>query len=116
MEFYYTIIIAFAIIALLIILIRCIVNGPKTKLNADMTGKIVIVTGSNTGIGKITALELLRHGAKVIFASRDEAKTQAVINSINNPVTRHNASFIKLDFGSFESIKNLNQNTNRSIS
>lgn len=109
MEFYYWILIAIAILTVLIVLIRCIANGPKTPLNPDMTGKIVIVTGSNTGIGKITALELLRRGAKVIFASRDEAKTQEVIDSIQDPAIRKNASFIKLDVGSFESIKNFVQ-------
>jgi NAD(P)-dependent dehydrogenase (short-subunit alcohol dehydrogenase family) len=109
MEFYYWILIAIAILTVLIVLIRCIANGPKTPLNPDMTGKIVIVTGSNTGIGKITALELLRRGAKVIFASRDEAKTQEVIDSIQDTAIRKNASFIKLDLGSFESIKNFVQ-------
>lgn len=105
MEFYYWIIIALAIFALLLIVIRCVANGPRTPLNPDMTGKTVIVTGSNTGIGKVAALELLRRGAKVIFASRDEAKTQAVIDSIQDPVIKSNASFIKLDVGSFDSIK-----------
>jgi retinol dehydrogenase-12 len=109
MEFYYWIIIAVGILALLLILIRCIANGPKTPLNPDMTGKIVIVTGSNTGIGKVTALELLRRGARVIFASRDEAKTRAVIDSIEDREIRKNASFIKLDVGSFDSIKNFVQ-------
>ena len=104
MEYYIWIIIAFATFILLLILIRCIANGPRTYLSRDMTGKVIIVTGSNTGIGKVTALELLSRGAKVIFASRDETKTQAVIDSIQNINIRQNASYIKLDVGSFESI------------
>jgi retinol dehydrogenase-12 len=105
MEFYIWIIIAFAIFILFLITIRCIANGPKTRLNPDMTGKIVIVTGSNTGIGKVTALELLNRGAQVIFASRDENKTLDVINSIEDPKIKRNASYIKLDVGNFESIQ-----------
>jgi len=109
MEFYYWILIALAILVFLIILIRCIANGPKSPLDQDMTGKTVIVTGSNTGIGKITALELLRRGARVIFASRDEIKTKAVINEIPEQDLRQKAFFIKLDLGSFQSIKNFTE-------
>jgi len=105
MEFYIWIFIAFAILILLLITIRCIANGPKSPLNPDMTGKIIIVTGSNTGIGKIAALELLKRGAIVIFASRDENKTNDVINSIEDPAIKRNASYIRLDVGNFESIQ-----------
>jgi retinol dehydrogenase-12 len=106
MEFFYWIIIALGILILLLILVRCIANGPKSPLNPDMTGKTVIVTGSNTGIGKVTAIELLRRGAKVILASRDENKTKSVINEIEDQAMRQRAHYIKLDVGSFQSIKN----------
>jgi len=98
------IIIALAIFILLLIILRCITNRPKTYLKPDMTGKVIIVTGSNSGIGKVAALTLLSRGARVIFASRDESKTQAVIDSIKDIKLRQNASYIKLDISSFESI------------
>jgi len=43
---------------------------------SEMKGKICIVTGSNSGIGKETALALAKMGAKVVMVvrSRSEAK------------------------------------------
>jgi len=92
--------------AFIIYILRKYFNGPKTNLEKSMIGKTIIVTGSNSGIGKTTAVELVKKGAKVVFANRDEEKTLAVINSIKDPEIRKNAYFIKLDLGSFESILN----------
>jgi NAD(P)-dependent dehydrogenase (short-subunit alcohol dehydrogenase family) len=48
----------------------------------DQRGKVAIVTGANSGLGRITALELARHGAKVVVASRNVAKGQATAEEI----------------------------------
>ena len=40
----------------------------------DLNGRVMIVTGSDTGIGYEAAHELARHGAHVIVATRDEKK------------------------------------------
>eukprot|EP01083_Nonionella_stella_P025532 70276_1 len=42
--------------------------------NKDLTGTTIIVTGSNTGIGKSTVKVLLSHGAQVIMACRHRTK------------------------------------------
>jgi retinol dehydrogenase 12 len=96
----------------IIILISCIIlyalrkffNGPATTNKKSMLGKICIVTGSNTGIGKETALDLLRKNATVIFAARDEGRTMQVINSIEDKNQRANAYFLRLDLSSYDSI------------
>lgn len=41
----------------------------------DMRGKIVIVTGSNTGIGRSTAFHISKMGATVILACRDPKRS-----------------------------------------
>jgi len=49
----------------------------------DLTGKVAIVTGSSRGIGKATAIELARHGAKVVISSRKQDACDAVAAEID---------------------------------
>lgn len=41
-------------------------------------GKVIIITGANTGLGKETAWELARRGAKVYMACRDLKRCETV--------------------------------------
>lgn len=93
-----------ASIAFILYILHKYFNGPKTKLSKAMNRKVVIVTGSNIGIGYSTAVELLKKGATVIFACRDEAKTNLAINSIKEPGLKENAQYMKLDLTNFDSI------------
>ncbi len=43
-----------------------------------MDGKICVVTGATSGIGRVTARELARRGARLVLTTRDDAKAQAV--------------------------------------
>ena len=48
-----------------------------------MGGKTAIVTGSNTGMGKETALELAKRGARVILACRNTEAGEAARQEIS---------------------------------
>ena len=49
---------------------------------ADLKGKVGVVTGGGSGIGKATALAMARAGAAVIIGSRDAAKSEGVVQAI----------------------------------
>ena len=49
---------------------------------ASMSGKTCIVTGANSGIGKETALELARMGARVVLVCRNAEKGKAALEDI----------------------------------
>jgi len=69
--------------------------------------KVVIVTGSNTGIGKETARVLVRMGAHVIMACRDIEKAKVALSDINEDTgTEDKITLLPLDLGSFQSIRN----------
>ena len=72
---------------------------------SDLTNKLFIVTGANTGIGKVTAKELARAGARVILACRSEAKTQPVLDEIRRDVANAKVEFIHLDLSDLTSVR-----------
>ncbi|KAM8714251.1 hypothetical protein ACLKA7_014394 [Drosophila subpalustris] len=94
-----------ALIGLAIYLIRDYMQGGQFKKQTDETGKVVIVTGSNTGIGKETVLELARRGATVYMACRDESRAEKARNEIIKETNNNNVFFRELDLASLESIR-----------
>jgi 3-oxoacyl-[acyl-carrier protein] reductase len=48
----------------------------------DLKDKIALVTGGNSGLGKATAIHLIKNGATAIITGRDHDKTQNVAEEI----------------------------------
>ncbi|EJD45542.1 NAD(P)-binding protein [Auricularia subglabra TFB-10046 SS5] len=82
---------------------------PKPQWTAadipDLSGKVVLVTGANIGIGKETAKELLAHNAKVYVAARDKAKADAAIAELKSVTGKENVHFLELDLADLHSVK-----------
>jgi NAD(P)-dependent dehydrogenase (short-subunit alcohol dehydrogenase family) len=76
----------------------------KDKL-PDLTGKTVIVTGANTGIGFETAAALYEAGAQVILACRDFSKATEAIASIQQRKGSGSLAGAQLDLTSLASIE-----------
>jgi NAD(P)-dependent dehydrogenase (short-subunit alcohol dehydrogenase family) len=53
----------------------------------DLSGRTAIVTGANSGIGRVAALELARAGASVTLAVRDTTKGKAAADGMTGNVT-----------------------------
>jgi NAD(P)-dependent dehydrogenase (short-subunit alcohol dehydrogenase family) len=68
----------------------------------DLTGRTVIVTGANSGIGLETAKALARAGAHVVLAVRDEAKGRAAADTLPAPGKKE---VRPLDLASLDSVR-----------
>src|SRR5689334_23671702 len=71
----------------------------------EMDGKVVLVTGGNTGIGKETAVQLAKKGATVAITSRDAAKGAEAAADIAARGATAKVEVFSLDLGSFASIR-----------
>ncbi|PCH33230.1 NAD(P)-binding protein [Wolfiporia cocos MD-104 SS10] len=81
---------------------------PTSKFTADqipdLTGRVMIVTGGNVGIGRETVKALLKHNAKVYMASRSREKAEAAIQQLKQQ-TGKEAIFLELDLSDLSSVK-----------
>ncbi|MEA4914324.1 MAG: SDR family NAD(P)-dependent oxidoreductase [Christensenella sp.] len=69
-----------------------------------MTGKIVIVTGANSGIGKATARQLADLGATVVLACRCKERAEAALCELNC-VEGRCFDLLPLDLADLESVR-----------
>jgi NAD(P)-dependent dehydrogenase (short-subunit alcohol dehydrogenase family) len=72
-----------------------------------MNGKICMVTGANTGIGKETALGLAKLGATVVMVCRDQSKGEAAKSEIKAKSGNESVGLMIADFSSQRSIRQL---------
>jgi retinol dehydrogenase-12/retinol dehydrogenase-13 len=54
----------------------------RSSSQLPMEGKICLITGANSGVGKETALGLARGGAHVIMGARDRLKGEVARDDI----------------------------------
>jgi NAD(P)-dependent dehydrogenase (short-subunit alcohol dehydrogenase family) len=71
----------------------------------DQHGRLAIVTGANSGLGRIVARELARHGAHVIIATRDSAKGTEAATAIKAAFPPSNVEAAQLDLANLGSIR-----------
>jgi retinol dehydrogenase 12 len=81
-----------------------LVEGPKPK-PTDLSGKISIVTGSNTGIGLETAKGLAEMGSHVVLACRSAGKAQAAVEDIIRRTGNRRVEAMVLDLSSLDSVR-----------
>jgi NAD(P)-dependent dehydrogenase (short-subunit alcohol dehydrogenase family) len=71
----------------------------------DIKGKICIITGSNSGIGKQTALGLAIMGATVVLVVRDQERGENARKEIIKQTENNSVDLLICDLSSMDSIR-----------
>lgn len=71
----------------------------------NLSGKTIIVTGGNSGIGYEASLQLAGKGARVVLACRDQGKANAAANAIRATHPNASVDVMSLDLASLASVR-----------
>ena len=71
----------------------------------DLTGKVVVITGGNSGIGREAAVDLARMGATVVITARDPRRGADAAADIGRRAGTAPVAVVDLDLASLESVR-----------
>ena len=93
-------------VVIIIALLKCYFNGGKNKHWPSLEGKTIIITGGNTGLGFISAVEMSKlKPEKIIMACRSEQRATDAIRDIQKQVPGAPLEWIPLDLNDLASVK-----------
>ena len=73
----------------------------------NLEGKIAVITGGASGIGRATVLTFVREGAKVVIGDLNIDAAEAVVREVEEAGYPGAAAAVKVDVSSYEEVQNL---------
>jgi NAD(P)-dependent dehydrogenase (short-subunit alcohol dehydrogenase family) len=80
-------------------------TGWSTADMGDLTGKVALVTGANSGIGFEATRALAIHGAHVVMACRNEEKARRAADLLEKELDRSSLEILSLDLSDLVSVR-----------
>src|ERR1035437_6235835 len=81
------------------------ISGIPGPTDGSMTGKTVIVTGGNSGIGKATAVALARVGAQTVITARDVSRGNQAVAEIRQSSGSDLVELVVFDLADLASVR-----------
>ncbi|MGD0329575.1 MAG: SDR family NAD(P)-dependent oxidoreductase [Nitrososphaeria archaeon] len=85
------------------------INNIMQSIRNDMTGRVCIITGGTSGIGKATALGLAKLNATLVIVGKDKKRGESALEDIRSKSGNKNVNLMLADFSSQQSIRQLAQ-------
>jgi retinol dehydrogenase 12 len=76
-----------------------------TPTGDSRAGQVALITGGNTGIGRVAARELVRRGFHVFVACRSAERAQPVLDEVRAAGGNNSIEMLPLDLADFESVR-----------
>jgi retinol dehydrogenase 12 len=76
-----------------------------SKDERPLDGQVALITGANTGIGRVTARELARRGAQVFIACRSAERARPVLDELRAQTNGGQVELVSLDLADFASVR-----------
>src|SRR5580765_3470400 len=77
----------------------------RDRVGGVMAGRLALITGGNTGLGKETAVALATMGARVVFTTRDENRGVDALREIRARSGSDTVESMELDLARFASVR-----------
>ncbi|KAJ8348686.1 hypothetical protein SKAU_G00272750 [Synaphobranchus kaupii] len=97
------------VVGIYIFVYNAFIKRRRCKSSAKLHGKTAIITGANTGIGKATALDLARRGARVILACRNQQRAEAAVSDIKRESGNDEVVYMQLNLASLQSVRSFTE-------
>ena len=76
-------------------------------VSVDMCGKTCLVTGATNGIGKVTARELARMGARVVMVGRNRGRAEAALGEVRRASGNEQVELVLADLSSMAEVRRI---------
>lgn len=80
---------------------------PHPEITADLGGRVAVVTGASSGLGRETAMQLSKLGALVILVGRNRRKTEDVADAIRKQTRSDEVRVETADLSSMREVRAL---------
>lgn len=75
----------------------------------DLTGKVIVLTGATSGLGKAAAMQLANCGATIVLVGRTAERNEIAVSDVAQATGNSSISQVPADMGDYEQVRQLAQ-------